>query len=554
MLGSITRKLVFTALVLVALTLASLDYVAERSARQRETEALVERLIFAARWIVAVDIRPEQLRSWSRDVGVQADLFHQTGLDLSSAGPEILEALGGRLGKTVRDGWCYVAVPALSSGERVVVRLSAPLEFAPSGRMRAQLAFITLLSALAALFIAFLAWRSLAARISRLKDFAEALLDAPAPGSGPASQDELGALERTLSRVAAQLSDLFDRWRLESSRSEAILSSMAEGVLAVDRELRVVFCNHAVTRTMGLRSPVKERTPLIELIRDAEVIHMLSQVIRSGETIKRNFRISAANNRTFEVQAAPFVSQGGSGALAIFYDMTDLERLEQVRKDFVANVSHELRTPLAAIMGYSDTLLDGALEDHDHNRKFIEVIRTNAIRLNSIASDLLVLSELESGRGPGQPEPILLRELVESAMGTIGPEARGRGVKIIKGHIADATVLGHRHRLEQALLNLLVNAVKFNREGGEVRVEVRNGDGQVHIEVSDNGVGIPSQDLPRIFERFYRVDKARSRQVGGTGLGLSIVRHVIEPMDGKVTVVSQLGKGSTFTIVLPTFA
>ena len=553
MKSSTTRKLVFTALVLIAFTLASLDYVARRYARERETESAGQRLRSFAH-LIAADVSTEHSQAWLRSEGVRVDVIPPAGVDASSAEPEVLEALRGRLGQSVRGGSCYVAVPARSAGAPVVLRLSAPVVLSASGQMRAVLAFITLLSAMAALSIAFLAWRSLATRIIRLKEFAEALLDAPTAGSGPASQDELGALERTLSRVAVQLRDLFDRWRLESSRSEAILSSMAEGVLAVDRELRVVFCNHAVTRTMGLRSAVKERTPVIELIRDAEVIGMLSQVISSGESVKRNFRISAANNRAFEVQAAPFASQGGSGALAIFYDMTDLERLEQVRKDFVANVSHELRTPLAAIVGYSETLLDGALEDREHNRKFVEVIRTNAIRLNSIASDLLVLSELESGRGPGQPEPILLRELVETALGTIGPEARGRGVQVIKGNIADATVLGHRHRLEQALLNLLVNAVKFNREGGEVRVEVRNGDGLVHIEVSDTGVGIPSQDLPRIFERFYRVDKARSRQVGGTGLGLSIVRHVIEPMDGKVTVVSQLGKGSTFTIVLPAFA
>jgi two-component system phosphate regulon sensor histidine kinase PhoR len=196
--------------------------------------------------------------------------------------------------------------------------------------------------------------------------------------------------------------------------------------------------------------------------------------------------------------------------------------------------------------------MDGALEDQENNRRFMEVIRTNAIRLNSIASDLLVLSELESGRDPGQSEPIMVRELVESTMGAVEPEARARQVQIGRGRIEDARVLGHRHRLEQALLNLLVNAVKFNREGGEVLVDVIQKDGHVHIAVSDTGVGIPSQDLPRIFERFYRVDKARSRQVGGTGLGLSIVRHVVERMSGRVTVSSQLGKGSTFTIILPT--
>jgi two-component system phosphate regulon sensor histidine kinase PhoR len=446
------------------------------------------------------------------------------------------------------------ALVALTLGaiEYAVTRATATTNAAAIAALRWQLAVIVLVAALTFVAIALVIRQFFVRRIARLTAFAETLVEAPAGSLEPRSADDLGQLERSLSRVGDQLRDRFSRWRHEAFRSDAILSSMAEGVLAVDRDLRVVFCNRAVTRAMGVRTPVRERTPVLELVRDAEVIALLTEVVRSGESRKRNFRISAFGERTFEVQAAPLASNGGGGALAIFHDMTDLERLEQVRKDFVANVSHEMRTPLAAIVGYADTLLDGALEDREHNRQFMEVIRTNAIRLNSIASDLLVLSELESGRDPGQPEPIMVHELVESTMGAIEPEARGRHVQVGRGRIDEANVLGHRHRLEQALLNLLVNAVKFNREGGEVRVDVHKRDGHVHIQVSDTGVGIPSQDLPRIFERFYRVDKARSRQVGGTGLGLSIVRHVVERMSGRVTVSSQLGKGSTFTIVLPT--
>ena len=302
MKSSITRKLVFTALALVALTLTGLDWVARSYAEKQELNAVAGRLSFAATSIAAGGVRPAQLRSWSRDIGAEIEVLHQTGSE-PAGDPEILEALRGHEATAVRWRRLHLAAPAIIDGEHVVLRLSEPLDFAAADRFRLQLASITLLSALAGLFIAYLAWRSLATRISRLKDFAEALLEARPPASGPASQDELGALEGTLSRVAAQLRDLFDRWRLESSRSEAILSSMAEGVLAVDRQLRVVFCNHAVTRTMRLRSPVKERTPLIELIRDADVIDMLSQVISSGESLKRNFRISAANNRAFEVPA-----------------------------------------------------------------------------------------------------------------------------------------------------------------------------------------------------------------------------------------------------------
>ena len=239
------------------------------------------------------------------------------------------------------------------------------------------------------------------------------------------------------------------------------------------------------------------------------------------------------------------------GAIAILHDITDLERLENVRKDFVANVSHEFRTPLAAIAGYSETLLDGAIEDRENNRRFLEIIRSNAIRLNSIASDLLTLSELQTGAGPQNTEQVPLGEAIESALSTIAAEAALRGVTVEKGPIDNLLVLGSRYRLEQALVNLLANAVKFNRPSGKVRVETRRNGTSIGILVSDTGVGIPSRDLPRIFERFYRVDKARSRQVGGTGLGLSIVKHIVERMNGRVSATSQLGKGSVFTITLP---
>ena len=259
-----------------------------------------------------------------------------------------------------------------------------------------------------------------------------------------------------------------------------------------------------------------------------------------------------AAERVFEVQAAPLTSGTARGAIAILHDITDLERLERIRRDFVANVSHELRTPLTAIRGYAETLLEGALEDQENNRRFLEIIKAHAIRLNNISSDLLTLSELESGKARPEPEAVSVRAAVESAMRTLESEARLRGVSLVCGRMEDAQVLGDRLQIEQALVNLLDNAVKFNRPGGEVLMEVtRAGDGRVKITLTDTGIGIPHDDLPRIFERFYRVDKARSREVGGTGLGLSIVKHIIERMNGTVSVESQLGKGSTFTLLLP---
>jgi two-component system phosphate regulon sensor histidine kinase PhoR len=253
------------------------------------------------------------------------------------------------------------------------------------------------------------------------------------------------------------------------------------------------------------------------------------------------------------VQAAPLSVSSRWGAIAVLHDITDLERLERVRKDFVANVSHELRTPLAAILGYAETLLEGALEDPENNRNFLEIIKAQAARLNNIASDLLVLSELESGRAePAEPEQFSVRSVLESALRTVESEARVRGVQLVSDSVEEASVSGSRIRLEQALVNLIDNAIKFNRSSGVVRIQIaRLPDHQVRITVADSGIGIPSDDLSRIFERFYRVDKARSRAVGGTGLGLSIVKHVLERMNGRVTVESELGKGSVFSITLP---
>ena len=395
--------------------------------------------------------------------------------------------------------------------------------------------------------------RSLTSRVSRLKRAAEGLLGADANQSSFDEEgDDLGSLERSLHRVGAELRTLVRNLRFESARREALLAGMAEGVLAVDHDLRVTFCNDALLRAIGFRGERYEGVGLLQLLRDPDVYEKIRSVLASGETGTLRFKLSADTPRSFEVTAAALAMEGGRGVIAIFHDITDLERLEQVRKDFVANVSHELRTPLAGIIGYADTLLDGALEDEANRRRFMEIIRANAVRLGSIAADLLVLSELELGLDPQEAEVISVRGVLEAGLLTVAAEARERGVELIPREIQDVYVSGSRLRLEQALLNLLANAIKFNRPGGEVRLRAMlNAEGRVAIEVSDTGTGIPSQDLPRIFERFYRVDKARSRQVGGTGLGLSIVKHVIERMNGTITVESQLGKGTTFTILLP---
>jgi two-component system phosphate regulon sensor histidine kinase PhoR len=429
----------------------------------------------------------------------------------------------------------------------VYVAQSAPLLWSP-------LLTITGIFLLLAAILAYLFVRSFSRQTAELKSYAERLLDPLASVEQlPAGDDDLGDLARSLQRMAPRIRELVDNLKLENARREAILVSMIEGVLAVDKDLRVTFCNNAFARAVGARIPVHAGVPLLDLVRDPGLLEIMNGVLTTGERSEHRLTLPAAADHTFEVLAGPLAGPSTRGALAILHDVTELERLERVRKDFVANVSHELRTPLAAIRGYAETLLDGALEDEKHNRRFIEIIEAQATRLSNISSDLLTLSELESNGGgrPVQPQPVSIRAVAESALRTVESAARVRGVRLVCGPIENVRVLGSELRLEQVLVNLLDNAVKFNRPSGEVRLEARALDGAARITIRDTGIGIPSEDLPRIFERFYRVDKARSREMGGTGLGLSIVRHVIEQMNGSIKVDSRLGEGSEFIITIP---
>lgn len=578
----IFRKLLLSSFLLIIGTVVVLDYFLTRYTASREVRT-VEQLLASQARILAGDlpsVREEDLQDWARRAAgraesritvierggkVLADSQHDPETMENHAGrPEVRAALEGRLGTSIRHSatldrdLLYLALPATGGGRPpsgLILRVAVPLqEVAESiAEVRWSILRASLLAALLALVAAYFFSRSFTRRIRQVQSFAEGLVNARFPESlPPGPEDELGALSKSLTNVAGQLRDMVQRLSLEGARREAILSSMVEGVLAVDHELCVTFCNKAFARAVGADWPVPERLPVLELVRDPAFLNMLTSTLVKGELLRERIQLAAAAGRLFEVQAAPLEAPSRRGAIALLHDVTDVERLERVRSDFVANVSHELRTPLAAIQGYAETLLNGALEDSENNRRFVEIIRSHAIRLNSIASDLLVLSELESGQPAPSSEEISVLEVVQAAMCSVGSEAKVRNVAIHCGDLSDCRIAGHRIRLEQALVNLLDNAVKFNRLGGEVWIRTgQSPEKEMRIEVEDNGIGIPSDDLPRIFERFYRVDKARSRDVGGTGLGLSIVKHAVERMGGKVAVESRLGKGTKFSLIFP---
>jgi two-component system, OmpR family, phosphate regulon sensor histidine kinase PhoR len=576
----IFRKLLGSAVLLIGVTLLTLDFYLTRYTAEREVESVRHQLETSARVLAGElsGVPKAELENWAKTVGgrararvtfisppgiVLADSQHDPETMENHAGrPEIREAVMSGIGSSIRHSatlnrdLCYLAISFPYHNEPgYVLRLAVPLEDVEASvtAVRRRILAASIVAALISLAVAYYFSDSLTRRISRLRAFAEDLVRIPAKGPlHTDANDELGALAQSLNRAAGQLRELVDRLNLESAQREAILASMAEGVLAVSQELRVTFCNDFFLRALGRNAPTVPNMPLVELIRDPELRTLLEQVLSSGAPMKQRIQLGSAESRTFEVQAAPLAAPTYRGAIAILHDITDLERLERVRKDFVANVSHELRTPLTAIRGYAETLLEGALEDPENNRKFLEVIKAHAIRLNNIASDLLALSELESGKPPAEPDTLDVNGAIQTALHTVESEARLRDVRLIWEKKTDAEVRGDRTRLEQAVINLIDNAVKFNRVGGEVRLETSlEPGGNVRIVVADNGIGIPSEDLSRIFERFYRVDKAHSREVGGTGLGLSIVKHVVERMGGSVTAESQLGKGSAFTILLP---
>jgi len=575
------RNLLLSTFVLIAGTLLVLDSFLTSYITRRETQSAQERLIAEARilrgelegvdtvgvqnWAKAVSERSDTRVTFVDPKGmVLADSEHdpQT-MENHADRPEILQARHGQTGTSIRHSatlnrdLCYVALSIPYRGVTgFLLRLAVPLEQLDSAvaTVRGWLLGTSLMALVLSMLIAYAFSARFARRIRRIQSFAERLPETRASQALTSeTDDELGSLSRSLNRMAAQLRESLDRLSLESARREAILSSMAEGVLAVDQHMRVTFCNGSFARLAGLTLPVRQHAPLLEVVRDAGLFDMLSQALASENPVKRRLELPAAGGRSFEAQAAPLAAPSRQGAIAVLHDITELEQLETVRKDFVANVSHELRTPLASIRGYAETLLDGALEDPENNRKFLEIIKAQAARLNNIASDLLMLSELESNTAEGgEPEHFSVHNVIENALRTVESEAHVRDVRLIRGRVEDAWVSGSKIRLEQALVNLLDNAIKFNRAFGEVRIDIiRVRDQHVRIMIADTGIGIPSGVQSRIFERFYRVDKARSRSVGGTGLGLSIVKHVLERMNGSITVESELGKGSVFTVTLP---
>ncbi|MBA3320231.1 MAG: PAS domain-containing protein [Pyrinomonadaceae bacterium] len=339
---------------------------------------------------------------------------------------------------------------------------------------------------------------------------------------------------------------------------EAMLNSMREGMLVVDGELRVLASNPASDNLFGAAEGKTLRARrLSDLTRNPAVLSAFLAAVERGERVEVKVETLEPASRAFDLRVAPLQSRqprkNGEerGAVGIFFDITRIERLERVRQEFLSNVSHELRTPLTAILAFVETLEDGAIDDPTNNRRFLTIIERNAARMHSLIDDILELSAIEAGTAQVETGLVRLRSLVDDVLTALAASAAERRVTLHNDVSAEVFVAADARRLEQMITNLADNAVKFNREGGHVRVGHEQTAGRDRITVADTGEGISPEHIHRIFERFYRVDRARSRALGGTGLGLAIVKHLARAHNGEATVISTPGEGSTFAIELP---
>lgn len=355
-------------------------------------------------------------------------------------------------------------------------------------------------------------------------------------------------LRKTLQTTADKYHRRVGHLSTEKSRLEVILESITEGILVTGQDGRVQLINRALGHLFSVSEEVYGR-PTAEIVRQAAVQGAIDDCLEKGVGSEVEVEIGAGAARSLDVHVAPiFSGEQCVGAVTVFYDITRLRQLERMRRDFVANVSHELRTPLTSIKGYAETLADGALDDRTAATRFIGIISTNADRLNLLLDDLLDLSRLESEQFRIEKRECDLRRLIDSSMATVRAPAESKGVALQFSMEGEHSVLCDAQHMENALTNLLDNAVKYTPEGGRVEVGLRLEEERAWIDISDTGIGIPAADLDRIFERFYRVDKGRSRAMGGTGLGLAIVRHVVEAHGEQVSVQSEVGRGTTFGV------
>jgi two-component system phosphate regulon sensor histidine kinase PhoR len=560
-------KLFVAALVVIAACTISLDVLIHRAwenmlRSEIDTSLRQKTQMFALRVAAAPQASLQQIaEQTSQAAGTRITIIDSSGKVLAdteakpdqmenhATRPEFVAALHGQVGsstrisKTIGVELLYVAVPIPGGAVRMAYPLSAIRE--ANRHIRWDLGEASAVAALLALLLAFLATQSIGRRLLRITDFAERV----AAGDLSAriqeeSTDEIAHVASALDKTARKLEEGFHAVETSRQTLETLLNSMQEAVIAVSQDERVLWANQRMERL--LPSGIRLGAPLVQSVRDPEILASINTAVTTRDvTMARAAKIFSG--RIFDVTAAPMP---GGGAVAVLHDQTDIERVEKTRRDFIANVSHELRTPLTSVQGYAETILDSRSLP-ENLREFVEIIRKNASRMSRLTEDLLVLARVESGELKLNFQIVMPQELLEEAVQTFQEIAASRGIELSVMNTASSAVWVDRDAIHQVFTNLIDNALKYGDQGGKVLVGACETEEGVQFYVRDFGSGIPSEHLPRLFERFYRVDKARSRESGGTGLGLAIAKHVVRAHSGNIRAESELNHGSTFYFILP---
>ncbi|MGA2420041.1 MAG: ATP-binding protein [Candidatus Acidiferrum sp.] len=584
-------KLAFAFLALLTLSLLAVDFFAERALRrdyERTGFAELASLAQVARVhppsaaaLANLDSADPGLLEWAAQMsatGVRVTIINARGkvladtqVDVRTLGnhddrPEIRDALARgegqslRLSSSLRRDLLYYAIrQATPSGEPLILRFALPLQTSDEALayFRRSLSLWSLLILVLAGAATLMVSRAFSDRVERLKEFSRRVAEGdfrPLPGDG--SGDALEALGTSLNQTATRLDGTIRTLTEERNLSSAILGSMVEGVAVVSGAERLVFANPAFAGILGIDVPPKSGSALVEIVRQSELIEGVREVLRGEPRVETEVVTGTLRQHFFAATVASVSAGKTSGAIIVLHDITDLRKLERVRRDFVANVSHEFKTPLTAIQGFAETLLAGALDDVQNRGRFLEIIVEHSRRLARLTDDLLKLSKMDADRLELEITDTSVTQFVATCLETAQRRAAEKELEIVvqvPDNLPD--IAADRRRLAEVLQNLLDNAIQYTLAGGQIKLSATHKarDREVIFTVSDTGIGIPKADQPRIFERFYRVDAARSREVGGTGLGLAIAKHLVEVHGGRLWVDSEIGQGSQFHFSVPEF-
>jgi two-component system, OmpR family, phosphate regulon sensor histidine kinase PhoR len=583
-------KLGFAFFALLIAVLLPVEFYAERALRRDYERAGFEELAAVAHIALANPPEPSSLspsqpvgstglRSWmakmaagnvrvtviAADGQVLADSQSDPSTMENHAGrPEIRDAFAKGDGQSIRhsvtvdSNLLYYAVRlAVPGGPPVVLRFALPLQTVDQElwefRRRLWLASLVMLfvTGIASLLIS----RSFSGRVERLEKFSLRVAEGDfRPIEADRTGDGLEALAVSLNQTAARLDRTIQTLTEERNLSSAILGSMVEGVAVVNASERLLFSNQGFAEILGLDVPPQSGRALVEVVRQTELIEAVREVLKGEPRVETEIVTGTLRQHFFAVTVASVRAAETSGAVIVLHDITELRKLERVRRDFVANVSHEFKTPLTAIQGFAETLLGGAIDDPQNRLRFLEIILEHSRRLARLTDDLLKLSKMDADRLELEIRRLSVSQFVESCIETTQRPAAEKDLRIsvnLQEPLPD--IAADRRRLAEVLQNLLDNAMQYTPAGGQIMVSASADGAEVTFTVSDTGIGIPQADQSRIFERFYRVDVARSREVGGTGLGLSIAKHLVDVHGGRIWVESEVGQGSQFHFTVPIF-